>query len=155
MIKKAFSLVFLCLSLFIMSCSDKEISPEDEIKQYIETGVEAAENRSSSDVADMIQDNYRDHRNLDKPQIKKMLRAYFFMHKNIYLFTKNLEINLHSDKEASVSLHVAMAGSVIADVSVLSSLRARVYKFELELVKQDKWLLQSAKWHPAGLSDMQ
>ncbi len=147
--------VFIGLSLFLLSCSDKELSPEDEIKLYIATAVEAAENRSAADVADLIHHNYSDHNNLDKIQIEKLLRVYFFRHKNIFLFTKNVEINMLSDSEANVSLNVAMAGSVISSVSMLSSLRARIYKFELELVKQDKWLLQSAKWQPAGLSDMQ
>ncbi|MCP4078503.1 MAG: hypothetical protein GY744_20265 [Gammaproteobacteria bacterium] len=155
MFRVILSVVLSCLSLFLLSCSDKQRSPEDEIRQYIATGIEAAENRSAGDVTDLVHQNYRGQRNLDRNQLEKLLRVYFFRHKNIFLFTKNLEIDLHSDSDASVSLHVAMAGSAISSVSMLSSLRARIYKFELELVKQDKWLLQSAKWYPAGLSDMQ
>lgn len=118
-------------------------------------GVEAAENRSSRDLADLIHDSYRDHKSFDKNQVINMLRAYFFRHKNIFLFTKIREIKFLSDTQATVTLHVAMAGSVIADASVLSSLRARMYKFELQLAKQDEWLLQSAKWHQASMQDMQ
>jgi len=155
MFRISLSGVLIGLSLFLLSCSDKELSAEDEIRLYIATAVEAAENRSAADVADLIHHNYRDHNSVDKIQIEKLLRLYFFRHKNIFLFTKNVDIKLLSDSEASVSFNVAMAGSVIASVSMLSSLRARIYKFELKLVKQDKWLLQSAKWQPAGLSDMQ
>ncbi len=155
MTKIILSGVLVLLSFFIVSCSDKALSPEDEIRLYIATAVEAAENRSVVDVADLIHQNYSDYNNVNKIQIEKLLRLYFFRHKNIFLLTKNIEIVLHSDTEASVSLNVAMAGSVISSASVLSSLRARIYKFELELVKQDQWLLQSAKWQPAALSDMQ
>ncbi|MCK4709347.1 MAG: hypothetical protein KAU21_12075 [Gammaproteobacteria bacterium] len=152
---KIFILFFVCVTFFVSSCSDRELSREDEIRQYIERGVEVAEDRSSSDLADLIDESYRDHKGLGKQQVKKMLRAYFFMHKNIYLFTKIRDIKFLSDNEASVTLHVAMAGSVIADASVLSSLRARLYKFELQLIKQDEWLLQQAKWQPASMHDMQ
>lgn len=155
MIKKIIIFCFLCLTFLLQSCSDNPMSREDEIKQYIERGVEAAENRSSSDLADMMHENYRDHKRLDKKQIRNLLRAYFFRHKNIFLFTKIREIKFDSDNEASVTLHVAMAGSVIADTRVLSSLRARMYKFKLQLVKQGEWLLQHAQWQQAGVQDMQ
>jgi len=138
MLKTILSGVLVCLTFFILSCSDKALSPEDEIRLYIATAVEAAENRSAADVAELVHQNYRGQRNLDRNQLEKLLRLYFFRHKNIFLFTKNVEINMLSDSEATVSLNVAMAGSVISSVSMLSSLRARIYKFELELVKQDK-----------------
>ncbi len=43
----------------------------------------------------------------------------------------------------------------IADAIALTSLHATVYKFELQLIKQDQWLLQQVNWHPASLVDMQ
>ena len=73
----------------------------------------------------------------------------------IFLFTKLKEIELVAENQALVSLYVAMAGSVISDTSVLSSLRAKTYRFDLELIKQDKWLLQRATWQPASVGDMQ
>lgn len=154
--KKAILLVLLfCLMPFLHACSDKEKSPEDEIRQYIKTGVEAAENRSASDLSDLIHQGYLDDRKLDKLQLTKLARLYFFRHKNIFLFTKISEIKFHSTTEASVVLHVAMAGNVIADISMLSSLRAKIYRFELELFKQDQWLLQQASWQQANLADME
>jgi len=53
-----------------------------------------------------------------------------------------------------VRLHVAMAGTVISDVNALSSLSARVYRFELQLVKQEEWLLRYASWAPASIGDL-
>jgi uncharacterized protein (DUF2237 family) len=45
---------------------------------------------------------------------------------------------------------------VISDASLLASLRARVYRFELELAKpDDEWLLQSARWQHATPGDLQ
>jgi len=144
----------LCMAFLLQACSGSELSREDEIKQYIEVGVEAAESRNSSDLAKLIDDNYRDQKNLSKKELTKLVRLYFFRHKNIYLFTKLDGIEFLAENEALVTLHVAMAGSVISDISVLSSLRAKIYKFELELVKQDEWLLRQAKWQPASMGDM-
>ena len=90
-----------------------------------------------------------------KIQLTKMACLYFFRHKNIFLFSKIDAIEFVAENEALVTLHVDMAGGVISDASVLSSLRAQVYKFELELIRRDKWLLRRASWQPASLDDME
>lgn len=151
--KKLRFLVFLSISCVLNACSENEISREDEIRLYIEKGVEAAEDRSAGDVADLIHDSYNDEQKLDKTQIKKILRLYFFRHKNIFLFTKIRDIKFPSENEASVTLHVAMAGSVISDASMLSSVRARMYKFDLQLIKSEQWLLQKARWKAVSSID--
>ena len=145
-----FWIVFL-----LIGCSDEKLSREDEIKQFIESGIEAAENRSSSDLAELIDENYLDDKALNKMQLTRLVRLYFFRHKNIFLFTKIDEIEFLTENEALVTLHVAMAGSVISGVSALSSLRAETLKFELELIKRDEWLLRRAKWQRAAIEEMQ
>jgi hypothetical protein len=80
-----------------------------------------------------------------------LLRAYFFRHKSLHLFVRTDSIEMLSANQASVSLHVAMAGTVISDVSALTSLSARIYRFELQLVKQGDWLLRHASWEPASI----
>jgi len=64
-----------------------------------------------------------------------MARGYFFTHKNIHLFTQIESIHFLNDKSAFVTVHVAMAGAVITDINALSRLSARIYKFELQLIK--------------------
>jgi hypothetical protein len=154
MTKNVTVISIVCIAFFLQACSGSAISREDEIKQYIETGVKAAENRSSRDLAELIDENYLDHKKLNKTQITKLARLYFFRHKKIFLFTKIDGIEFVAENQAIVNLHVAMAGSVISDASALSSLRAKIYKFELELIKQEEWLLQRARWEGASLGDM-
>lgn len=153
------SRIILCCYLSILTlvtgCSDSVLSPEDEIRQFIATGVEAAEDRSSSDLAELIFSGYKDEKGYGKNQIEKLSRLYFFRHKSIYLLTKIDEIEFVAANEAWVTLHVAMAGSVISDASLLSGLRAQIYKFELLLIKDEKWLLHQANWQPASIGDMQ
>ena len=149
-------LIPVVLTVLLAACTDKPLSPEDEIRQYIETGIEAAENRNTGDLADMVDEHYQDQNGLNKAKLKSMLRFYFLRHKNIFLFKKIEKIDFPSEQEAEVTLYVAMAGSAISDASLLSSLRARVYYFEMELVKpDDEWLLKSARWQRASPGDMQ
>lgn len=155
MIRKVLIISFLSIALLLWLFLDSENSPEDQIRQYIETGVTAAENRSADDLADLIHDNYLDLRGINKAQLTRLLRLYFFRHKNIYLFTKLKEINFLSDKQAQVSLYVAMAGTVISDLTTLSSLRAQIYEFELQLIKDEEWLLREAKWQAVSIGDIQ
>ena len=148
----------LCLVLavnFIQACSDNTASPEDEIRRFISTGISAAESHNLEDLGDLMHGDYRDPKGYNKKQLANLLRAYFFRHKNIYLFTKIDAIELLTENEAVVRLQVAMAGSVIADTDALAGLRARLYQFELQLVKQDNWLLRQALWMPAKLGDFE
>ena len=152
---KALFATFLLFIIFAMTaCSDETTSPENEIKQYIENARVAAEKRNHSDLANLIDESYKDQRDWNRLDIKKMARAYFFKHKNINLLTKIDSIDFQNQNSAFVVLHVAMAGNVIADLNSLSSLRAKIYKFELQLVKNDVWLLQQAKWQAANIKDM-
>lgn len=145
----------LLLATLVPACSDDPLSKEDQIRRYIDTGVAAAEDRSHRDLVELIDDGYSDQKAMDKTRIGKLLQAYFFRHKNIYLLTKIREISFPSEDEANVSLYVAMTGSVISDINALSSLRARIYRFELQLVKDESWLLREASWQVANMSDMQ
>lgn len=154
MIKKVTVIAILCSLILLQACSGSAISREEEIKQYIESGVKAAENRDTGDLAELIDESYADDKGLNKKQMIKLARLYFFRHKNIHLFTKIDSIEFPAENQALVSLHVAMAGSVISDTSLLAGLRAKIYKFELELIKQDKWLLHWASWQAASLGDM-
>ncbi len=153
-LKKTGIFCLFFISMFIPACSDDNITAEDEVKLYITNAQLAAENRNHSDLADLIDKDYRDHKGLNKKQIIEMARAYFFTHKNIYLFTQIQSIDFQQENTAFVTVYVAMAGTLISDINALSSLRARIYKFELLLIKNNEWLLQQAKWQRAALKDM-
>ena len=136
--------------LLIPACSD-DGSPEDQIRRFIDIGVQAAEARSVDDLSELLHGNFIDQQGHNDKQLARLLRAYFFRHKNIHLFSRIDNIEMLSANQASVSLYVAMASSVISDVSALSSLSARIYRFELQLIKQDDWLLRHASWEPASI----
>lgn len=140
--------------ILMQACSDRRESPEAEIRSFIKSAVEAAENRSVNDINDLVHANYLDQKGYNRQRLGGLLRAYFFRHKELYLLTKIEEIDLHSENEAMVRLYVAMAGSVISNADALASLRAQIYQFELRLIKQDDWLLHHASWRPASIIDL-
>ena len=148
---KSFSIFNLCFFLF--ACSG-DISKEDQVRQFIDAAKNAAENRSYVDLAQLIHKEYADHKAMDKSQLVSFTGRYFLTHKNIHLFTKIDEMVFYSENKVKVTLYAAMAGNVISDVSVLLSLRAKVYKFELQLVKEDQWLLQLADWQQSSVKEM-
>jgi hypothetical protein len=140
----------ILILLLAQACSD-DGSPETQIRRWIGSAVQAAEERSADGLNDLLHDNFIDQHGNNRQQLARLLRAYFFRHQSIHLFTRIDSIEMLSANQASVSLHVAMAGTVISDVSALSSLSARIYHFELQLVKQDDWLLRHASWEPASI----
>jgi hypothetical protein len=154
--KTAFHVFCLVWAMVLMqACSGTAETPEDEIRAFIKSGVVAAENRSLDGLNDLVHGTYLDQKGYNKQRLSGLLRVYFFRHKNIYLFTKIEEIDLLAGNQAIVRLYVAMAGSVISDVDAIAALRAQIYQFELQLTKQDDWLLQHASWRPASIIDLE
>ena len=48
-----------------------------------------------------------------------------------------------------------MAGQSISDISALAGLRAQLYEFELQLLKDGAWRIMQARWNPANLADVE
>ena len=150
--------VIACLvlaSLLLGACSDDANSPEEEIRQYIDAGVEAAEARNVDDLDEKIHPSYLDQKGYTKKQLANLMRIMFFRHKKVFLLTRIDSIELVSEREANVKLKVAMAGSEISGLEALTSLRAQIYAFELNLLKEDDWLLQDAKWRPSSIAEFE
>ena len=146
------SAIFLLLSVLLLAgCSDGPDSPEAEIERFIDNGLDAAESRSVDGLTGLVHANYRDQQGRNRDQLGLLLRAYFFRHKSIHLFSRIDDIEILDENRANVVLHVAMAGTVISDVNALAALSARIYRFELQLIKQGDWLLRHASWAPATL----
>ena len=149
--KSCYRIVLVTLILLLaQACSDDD-STEDQIRHLIENAVQAAEDRRLDGLSDLMHSDFIDQRGNNRQQLAKLLRVYFFRHKSIHLFTRIDSIEMLTANQASVSLHIAMAGTVISDVNALSSLSARIYRFELQLIKQDDWLLRHASWEPASI----
>lgn len=145
--------ILLLLSvLLLQACSGDSNSPEAQIQRFIDSAVQAGEARSADGLGDLLHRDFIDQQGNNGKQVGRLLRAYFFRHQSVHLFTRIDDIEILADNQASVSLHVAMAGTVISDINALASLQARVYRFELQMVREDDdWLLRHASWQAANL----
>ena len=148
----------LCLLgpvLFLAACAAEIESPEAQIRKLIETAVEAAEARSANRLEELMHPNYLDQRGKRRDQTVLTMRGLFFRHKNVYLFTKIGRIDIQSETQASVDMHVAMAGNSISDISALAGVRARLYRFKLHLIKDETWRVLQASWRSAEPSEIE
>ena len=147
-------LILFSLLLLLSACSSEQTTPEQAIRDLIARGVEAGESRDTGALIDLTDKNYLDQNGYNRSQLEKLLRLQFLRNKNIFLFSKINSIEFEAEDRALVSLHLAMAGSAISDAGALAGLRARVYRFELLLVKDEEWRVIKANWHAAVAGDM-
>jgi hypothetical protein len=143
-------------SLLLSACSDPVETPEDQLRTFIDAGELAVEERSLQKSAGLIADDYKDGQGSDKRAISRLLFAYFARHQKIHLLTHISSIELSSERDwGRLVLFVAMAGAPIESLASLERIRADLYRFDLDVVRNDgEWLLQRAKWQRATLNDL-
>ena len=138
------SLAYLIL---LSGCGGPEAGPEEQLRQWVSAGQQAAESRERRDLLDLISPSYVDARGFDRDDIGDRLRVYFLRQQSIKLLTSIEEIRLYGDSAAEIDLTVGMAGK---NDSVFG-FSADAYRFQLELVRDaDVWLLISARWGELG-----
>jgi len=142
------TLCVLTVALAVLAaCGEPASEPEAELRAWVATGVESAENKKRRDVMSMISPAYADARGNEKSDIENMLRVYFLRQNSIALLPKINEITIYDDTAASVDVTVGLAGT---NDGVLG-FSADAYRFELELTKDgDEWQLISARWGELG-----
>ena len=133
--------------VILSACGGPEAGPEEQLRQWVIRGEEAAEAKERRELIDMISPAYADARGNERPDIENMLRVYFFRQNSITLLTNIEEVRLIADSAAEIELTVGMAGQ---NDSILG-FSADAYRFELELAREgDNWLLISARWGELG-----
>ena len=151
-------LLLLVVSLFtatLTGCSDEPQGDEDQIRALIEQAEIDAEDRDTGALLDVVDSSFKSGQRYNKDQLEKILRLYFFRHQSIYLFTRIKNIELTASDYAVATVFVAMAGTAISDVTAITSMRANIYRFDLEFVKDESWKLAAAKWEVARVEDLQ
>lgn len=147
---------WLVLGCFVLlfACSTEKGSLEEQIQQFLDQAVSAAEARDHSALGELIHNEFSSEKLINKHQLIATARAYFFRHKNIHLFSKLHSVESLDEDKAFVVVYIAMAGQTISDMSELANLRARVYRFELELEDQGEWRVKRARWQTSSLNEM-
>jgi len=129
------------------ACGGPETEPEEQLRQWVSAGQEAAEAKERRALVGMISPAYADVRGNDRDGIENILRVYFFRQNNIKLLTSIDEIRVFGDTAAEIDLTVGMAGT--NDRALGFS--ADAYRFQLELERDsDDWVLIAARWGELG-----
>ena len=123
------------------------MGPEEAVRDWVERGQQAAEEKDRDALVDMVSPAYADARGNSRNDLENMLRVIFLRQKKIALLVRTEELNVYDDSAAQLTLQVGMAGTN----ENLLGFSADAYRFEMELERDgDDCLLISARWAALG-----
>ena len=141
--------IIILLLIFLPGCADKADDPKKQIRTVIDKLELAVEKRSVALFKEHISVDYKDKRHSDRQRAIGSLFRYFQRNKNINLFTRirNIEINEKNPEHAIASVNVAMTGTQVDSTEKLLTLKADVFRFDIDLENtDDQWLITGAEW---------
>ncbi len=149
------ALIFLLVTPLVAgACSSERDSPEARVRALLERGEAAAEHKQAGALRQMISEKYSDSQDQDKKAIEAILRYYFLRNESIHLLTRIRQIVVSKPDTAQAVVLVAMAGQPISGPDELERIRADVYRFELNLSREDgEWKVNRAEWRRAEFAD--
>ena len=134
----------LCVLFFVLGCSEKPKTPQQEIQEFIHNGIRAVESNKVSEVLPLISKKYKDAYNRDYDQMKSL--AFFVMRRGqVTLFIEKIDISI-KDKKAHVACELIGLQGKHEKQSLKDFLpqSARRWSLELDLVlEQKKWKLNA------------
>lgn len=142
--------------LLLAACTQQDVSPQQQLGEWVAAFESAVEQRALNTAADLVAPGYSDIRHTDRAAAMRTLFALLRRHRSVHLFTliDNLSVEPGGDR-ATISVHVAMTGTVADSPQALLALNADLYRFDLELAREaGQWLLTAGRWQRADLSDL-
>lgn len=147
----AAAMVLLCLLL--PGCG-REDSTERQIERFVAAGKEAVAARKPGELQELISGSYMDDHGRTRRDLIALAARYLYATRNIHLFTRIDELIFPAPDKARLRIYAALAGQNVSDPDVLLSMKADLYRFDLELSREDDdWKVVRADWQPAGLED--
>ena len=137
----------LIVALFLAAGCGERTAPEEQLRQWVATMQEAAEQEDRKSIVERISPAYSDARGHSRDEIDRLLRGYFLRYGALVLLVSIDDIEVFDGTAAEVALTVGMAGTGGGALG----LSADAYRFELELEADgDEWRLLSARWGELG-----
>ena len=144
--------LFLCLSVLLSSCAENN-SPESISADFIERCESIIEKRQLRKLKNLVSELYLDQQGRNKQNISAISAGYILRNKNIHIYSRLISAAKNGN-QIKATILTAIAGAPIYDTSMLPSLNADMYWFDVVLVEKDgDWLIAYARWRQAMLDD--
>lgn len=143
--------LLITVLVMLSACADDPGSPEQQVRDALQAMETAVEEGSIKDAAALLHADYRDSLHSRKREAVASLFAYLRRHRSIHLFTVVRSVDLAADaRHAEVVAYVAMGGVPMDSVETAVSVKADLYRFDVQLVQgEDDWLITRARWQRA------
>ena len=146
-------LLLVPLILLQAGCGGPEVSPEQRVRDLIDQGEAAAEQRSIGFFADRIADEFESKDGMGRRELVRLLQGYFLRHQSIHLLVKTESVKNEGGRIHAL-VYAGMAGSPVEGFEQLLAMRAGLYRFELEFSGDDEPMLLNARWRRAEVDEV-
>ena len=132
------------LLVSVAGCGSQD--PDAAIRELIDQGETAAEERDTGFFRSVLSVNYSDARGNDRDRLIAMLRGGFLTHESIEVVTRTESVALNGTDAAEVVMFAGVIGRR-AGGSLIGGLDGQLYRIELELVNNGgDWEIIGANW---------
>lgn len=144
--------IFLLILLFsVISCTS-QISPEEEIEEYIASVEKRFEDRHATKLKKYIADEYIDSKGYTKKDLVRFAAGYILRRPAIYITTNISELNIIDGNKAQFKLDVSVSNFPTEDNDI-RLVQGEFHRFFIDLEKTGKWQLRSLQWQKSTLDE--
>jgi len=136
MTRSRLALLAVLATVSLVACSRS--SDEEQIREVIELSEKAAEAHDTSDMLELLADDYRDNLGNDKSRLQNFLRGYFLTHPKIELLVRIKDIKIETPENARAHIDVTMVGTHASNAE--SSFTTESESLQIDFKRVDsKW----------------
>lgn len=140
----------LCLALLVLAACASPESPQAKLDAFLAQAVAAAEDRDTSEIMDLVADDYQDAQGRGREDLRRYLMGMFLRYGSVHVDLETVDIPQLTELGGEVELSLGLAGQR-GDNNPLWSLGARRHLLRLELIAEGKdapFRLLRASWRP-------
>jgi hypothetical protein len=100
---------FIACLVLLNGCAKS--TDEQQVRAIFDSAEAAIESRDTSETLDLVSEDYKDERGLDKAQLRQYLRGYFLTHPKIELVISIGEIRFETKNLAHVKIDAVILGT--------------------------------------------
>lgn len=150
MLKK---LLLIPLFAILVSSCHSEISPEDEIREYVASIEKHFENRQAGKLKGYISEEYFDDYGYTKKDVIRFAAGYVLRRPTIHIRTKISELVIfENNNKAQFKVDVAVSKKPLDDYDI-RLLQGEFHRFLIQLEKTKEWQLLSLRWQKVTVDD--